>query len=220
MVKDMTRRAVPLAAGFALCLAAECFGASATSAPSVVWTQPEQSLQWKTVMYPSAEVALDWPAGAASARITVDDTVTNVTRTSATSVTWVNVLPASPPADIDDERILDLTVEYLDGGDATITNATASVGYVTGVNGNATRLITDTNSSKWAKAEKDSVVELPEGSSALAFDSAAQTMGEPPCWWGLPSLGSGAHTLSVSFGGETYTASLLPSLIPTSIYFR
>lgn len=111
-------------------------------------------------------------------------------------------------------------VEYLADGGSTITKATASVGYVTGVNGNATRLITNTSSSKWAKAGKNAVVELSEGSSALAFDAAPQTAGEPPCWWGLPSLGSGAHTLSVSFDGTTYTASLLPLLMPTTIYFR
>ena len=48
----------------------QAFGASATSATSVVWTKPEESLQWKTVMSASAPVTLNWPAGAVSARLT------------------------------------------------------------------------------------------------------------------------------------------------------
>ena len=45
---------------------AQAFGASATSVKSVVWTKPEESLQWKTVMSTSAPIALNWPDGAGS----------------------------------------------------------------------------------------------------------------------------------------------------------
>jgi len=40
---------------------------AAVSNPTVIWSNPDVSLQWKTVMSENLQFALDWPAGAVMA---------------------------------------------------------------------------------------------------------------------------------------------------------
>ena len=187
----------------------QAFGANATSATSAVWTKPDESLQWKTVMSASAPVTLNWPAGAVSARLTATangESVGSATVTD-TSAKEATVLPASLPAEYGDERLVDVTVEYLDGSDEVIESAQARLGYVTGIGSNPTRLIPSAAGKSWTGVEKYAVLPIPEETSAFTVDSESQTF-DAPGWWEWRRIRPGEHALSLTAGGEDYLASL------------
>ena len=187
----------------------ECHGAEASSAQTPVWVNPEKSLQWKTVMSVSKPVALDWPVGAVSARLTVTangEVVASAT-ISDTSATEATVLPTSFPGEYGDERILVVTVDYLDGGDATISSDSARLGWVTGVGENATRLIPAASGKEWTSVENYAVVPIPEDATALTVDSAAQTF-DAPGWWEWRNIRPGNHTLALESGSGDFFAAL------------
>ena len=188
----------------------QAFGASATSATSVVWTKPEESLQWKTVMSASAPVTLNWPAGAVSARLTATangESVGSATVTD-TSVKEATVLPASLPTEYGDERLVDVTVEYLDGSDEVIESARARLGYVTGIGSNPTRLIPSAAGKGWTVVDKYAVLPIPDETSTFTVDSEAQVY-DAPGWWEWRRIRSGEHALSLTAGGKDYLASLM-----------
>ena len=152
--------AMLLVAGVATCISGECVEAS--SAPTPVWAKPEESLQWKTVMSASAPVTLNWPKGAASARLTViaDGAVVGGATVSDTSATEATVLPASLPGEYAEERIVEITVEYLDGSEEVLESASARLGLVTGVGGNGTRLIPAASGKAWTGVAKYAVLPM------------------------------------------------------------
>lgn len=189
---------------------AQAFGASATSATSIVWTKPDESLQWKTVMSASAPVALDWPKGAASAQLTIEVDGAFVVQTNITDTTAreVLVIPPTLPAEYAAERVLAVSVEYRDSGNATLDTASVQLGWVTGVEGNGTRVITAASGKEWREVEKYAVLPIPEETTAFAVDSEAQDY-DAPGWWEWRHIRPGAHELSLTAGGEDYLASLL-----------
>ena len=188
----------------------QAFGASATSATSIVWTKPDESLQWKTVMSASAPVALCWPEGAASAQLTVEADGAVVAQTNITDTTAreVLVIPPTLPAEYSSERVLVFSVEYRDSGNATLDTASVQLGWVTGVEGNGTRVIPAASGKEWSGVEKYAVLPIPEETSAFAVDSSAQTF-DAPGWWEWRHIRPGAHELSLTAGGEDYLASLV-----------
>ena len=198
---------VGMAFGF---LVAECHGAEASSAPTQVWVKPEESLQWKTVMSAGKSVALDWPTGAASARLTIatDGAVVASTNITDTAAREVLVLPPTLPAEYAEERILVVSVEYRNSSDAAISSATARLGWVTGVNGNGTRLIPAASGNAWKRVEKYAVLPIPEDTTALTVDSVAQEY-DAPGWCEWRRIASGDHALALIAGGKDYLASLL-----------
>ena len=200
---------VPAIAGMVFGLVAECSGAEASSTPTAVWVKPEESLQWKTVMSASAPVTLNWPRGAESARLTVtaDGALVGSATVSDTTATEATVLPASLPGEYGDERIVEITVEYLNGSDELLDSATARLGLVTGVAGNGTRLIPAASGKPWASVEKYAVLPIPEETTAFTIDSAAQDY-DAPGWWDWRRIRSGEHTLALTAGGEGFHASL------------
>jgi len=186
---------IPAIAGVAFGVVAECSGAEASSTPTAVWVKPEESLQWKTVMSASAPVALDWPSGAMSASLTVtaDGAVVGSSTISDTTATEAP-FPASLPSEYGEERVVTVTVEYLDGLDATIETSSARLGLVTGVGGNATRCVTSTSEKAWTTVKNHAVVPIPEDTTALTVDSVAQTF-DAPGWWEWSRIGIESHTL-------------------------
>ena len=188
---------------------AQAFGASATSATSVVWTKPEESLQWKTIMSASAPVALDWPTGAASAQLTVevDGAVVASTNITDTTAREALVIPPTLPAEYAEERVLSLSVVYRNSGDAEITSASARLGWVTGVAGSGTRVITAASGKEWRKVDKYAVLPIPEDTTAFSVDSASQEYNAPG-WWEWRRIASGDHALALTAGGEVFLATL------------
>ena len=192
-----------------LAISAHSFGASVTSTPFAVWLKPEESLQWKTVMSASKPVALEWPTGAASARLTVtaNGEVVGSATISDTTATEAAVLPASLPGEYGSERILVVTVEYLDGGDSTISTETARLGYVTGTGANVTRIIPEGSGNEWRTVEKYAVVPIPEDTVSLTVDSAAQAF-DAPGWWEWRNIRPGNHTLALETDSGNFLATL------------
>ena len=208
----MTAKSINLAmllvAGLATCIRGEC--AESSSSPTAVWVKPEESLQWKTVMSASAALTLNWPSGAASALLTIEaDGVvlvqTNITDTAAHEAL---VIPSPLPATYEEERVLDLSITYRDSGDDTLKEETARVGWVTGVAGNATRLIPAAGGKPWASVEKYAVLPIPEGTTAFTVDSAAQDY-DAPGWWEWSRIKAGEHSLALTASGEDFLASLM-----------
>ena len=190
-------------------LAVECRGVEASSDPSAVWVKPDESLQWKTVMSASAALTLNWPSGATSALLTIeaDDAVlvqTNITDTAAREAL---VIPAPLPATYEEERVLDLSIAYRDSGDETLKEETARVGWVTGVDGHATRLIPAASGKDWTKVAKYAVLTIPEDTTAFSVDSASQEY-DAPGWWEWRRIASGDHALALTAGGEDFPATL------------
>jgi len=190
---------------------AQAFGASATSATSVVWTKPEESLQWKTVMSASAPVALDWPVGAASAQLTIEADGAVVVQTNITDTTAreVLVIPPTLPAEYSAERVLVFSIEYRDGGSVPLAEpSVVRLGWVTGVGGNETRVITAASVKEWRKVDKYAVLPIPEGTTAFTVDSAAQDY-DAPGWWEWSRIAPGAHSLVLGASGVEQPALLM-----------
>lgn len=182
----------------------QAFGASATSATSVIWTKLDESLPWKTIMSESAPVTLNWPAGAASARLTVSWRGTTLASATVTDTTAreAMVFPSLPAA-FEDEKVVDLSVEYLDGSDNVLESASVSLGYVTGVGSNPTRFMTEINGRAWQTIDKSAVTQIPEDATSLTVDGVARDF-DAPGWWELYRLGAGLHSLTlVTTGGES-----------------
>jgi len=199
--------AVLLVAGLATCIHGKC--AESSSSPTAVWVKPEESLQWKTVMSASAALTLNWPSGATSAQLTIeaDGAVIAQTNITDTAAREALVIPAPLPATYEEERVLDLSITYRDSGDDTLKEETARVGWVTGVDGHPTRLVTAADGKPWTSVEKYAVLPIPEGTTAFTVDSAAQDY-DAPGWWEWRRIRSGEHALSLTAGGEDYLASL------------
>ena len=207
----MTAKSINLAmllvAGLATCIRGEC--AESSSSPTAVWVKPEESLQWKTVMSDSAALTLNWPSGATSAQLTIeaDGAVIAQTNITDTAAREALVIPAPLPATYEEERVLDLSITYRDSGDDTLKEETARVGWVTGVDGHPTRLVTAADGKPWTSVEKYAVLPIPEGTTAFTVDSEAQVY-DAPGWWEWRRIRSGEHALSLTAGGEDYLASL------------
>ena len=189
---------------------AQAFGASATSATSVVWTKPEESLQWKTIMSASAPVALDWPKGAVSARLTVSwhGKTLGASTVSDTSAKTTTLPLGTLPSVLEDERIVDVSIEYLNGSDSVLDSASVSLGYVTGVGSGVTRLVTNTNGKPWNRVDKSAVLQIPEDATALTVDGVTQNIGTPPGWWEWSGIASGSHDLELHTVSGNFTAVL------------
>jgi len=205
----MRKLLIPALAGVAFGLVAECHGVEASSAPTAVWVKPEESLQWKTVMSASAPVTLNWPDGATSARLTVttDGEVVGSATVSDTTATEATVLPALLPSEYAQERVLEITVEYLDGSDEVLDSASARLGLVTGVAGNGTRLIPSASGKTWTSVERYAVLPIPEETTTFTVDSVAQNY-EAPGWWDWRKIRAGEHALALTAGGKNFSASL------------
>ena len=200
---------IPALAGVAFGLVAECHGVEASSAATPVWVRPEESLQWKTVMSASAPVTLNWPKDAASARLTVtaDGSVVGSATISDTTATEATLLPASLPSEYGEERVVEITVEYLDGSDEVLDSASARLGLVTGVAGHGTRLIPAASGKTWVSVEKYAVLPIPEETTSFAIDSVSQDY-DAPGWWEWRRIRSGEHALALTAGGNDFAASL------------
>ena len=188
---------------------AQAFGASATSATFVVWTKPDESLQWKTVMSTSAPVALCWPDGAASARLTVSwrETTLGTSTVSDTRAKTATLPLGAFPAVLEDERIVDVSIKYFDGDDNELDSASVSLGYVTGIGSSPTRLVTDTNGKPWNRVDKSAVLQIPEDTTALTVDTVSQDIGTPPGWWEWYNIAGGTHNLKLNTTLEDFEAS-------------
>lgn len=192
---------------FAAILVADCFGAEASSEPQTVWAMPGKSLHWKTITSAFRPVALEWPEGSVSALLTIATDGAVVAQTNITDVaaSEVMVMPTVFHAEYAAERVLAVSVKYLDSDNAEIASDSAQIGWVTGVNGNRTRLIPSASGKYWTRAVKYAVLPIPEGTTAFSVNSAAQSY-DAPGWWEWRIAFSGDYALSLTASGEEFLA--------------
>lgn len=157
---------------------------SARSAGQVVWVNTSQSLQWKTAMDSTIQVAINWPEDAVEAILTVDDGVAAPTVTTLDDVS-VSQFPLSVPmpSDAADERVLNLAIDYKDKDGVIVDSQAARIGRVCGVSGGGVRCVSDSSEKSWAKVREPSVLPIPEGTRSLVVDEVQQSPLDVPGWW-------------------------------------
>ena len=198
----------------ALLATASASAASSTSAPYITWLKPEASLIWKTVTEMPVPISIDWPTGAASARLTA----VAGSRTLATeiiddrSVSLYDLVLDCPGSE-SDECIVALTLDFLDSGGAVIEaeSRSANLAMVRGTCGGSFRCITVGDSShKWTSVKDgNAVVPVPDGTSSMALDGASLDIGTAPGWLWLASLDVGNHVLSKTTDESEYAQAIL-----------
>ncbi len=185
-------------------LAASVVADISTTLP--VCLAPDDSLLWKTAAQPFS-VDLTWPSGAVSAVVEArDDKGVVATVTVADTAATNAVLPIASPATEADERVLSLTLTFMDSSSATIETRTARVGLVRGVNGDATRLNAAAEGTRaWQRVDNATTVIPVEGATTL--DGVAKPELSPPDWL-FCRLTSGWHALASSVEGDTLAANV------------
>lgn len=196
------------------------FAFAGQSQPSVVWTRPEASLQWKTVMSENAEVSIDWPQGAVSATLTVTYGCSSAT-TNLTDRT-VEKLPITVgfPADEPSESVLGLSIEYRDEGGASLERRTARLGLVRGVNGRSARCFTSSALPKWQKVKASAVLPVAEDVAVLTIDGNPVLDLDAPGWYLWNRFSSGPHELSKTDSTGTVSVTLVGTGGGLSIILR
>ena len=184
---------------------------TAKSTPCVVYANPAAVIQWKTAMSNQLRISLDWPTGATTARFAVTAAGKSVSEEVLTDTTAASfVYAVDTPEDFDSEKVLDLSLSYLDGNGAVIEERTASIGLVRGVDSASTEVVADGElSAKWAMRKTKSasaVIPVPESSGPLTIDEGEPIATDAPGWYFWSGIAAGSHTLAMNVAGEDWTA--------------
>ncbi len=185
-------------------LAASMVADMSTTLP--ICLAPDESLLWKTAAQPFS-VDLTWPSGAVSAVVEARDDKGVVATVTVVDTTATNaILPIATPATEAEERVLSLTLTFMDSSNATVETRTARVGLVRGVNENPTRLnAAEEGTRAWQRVENATAVIPVEGETTL--DGVAKSELSPPDWL-FCRLTSGWHALASSVEGDTLEANV------------
>jgi hypothetical protein len=185
-------------------LAASVVADMSTTLP--ICLAPDESLLWKTAAQPFS-VDLTWPSGAVSAVVEARDDKGVVATVTVADTTATNaILPIATPATEAEERVLSLTLTFMDSSNATVETRTARVGLVRGVNENPTRLnAAEEGTRAWQRVENATAVIPVEGETTL--DGVAKSELSPPDWL-FCRLTSGWHALASSVEGDTLEANV------------
>lgn len=170
-----------------------------TSARTVVWPNPDDSIQWKTLMSNPAALSLDWPDDAVSATLTIGSGVGEAVSHEITDTTLSSyALAVSRPETQKDERVLTLTLVYKDANGGELRRESACVGLVGGVNDAATRCVPDAASRKWKKAEgATAVLPIPADAVSLTVDGKTVDPVDPNGWYFLAGESGATATLTL-----------------------
>lgn len=176
-----------------------------TSARTVVWPNPDDSIQWKTLMSNPAALSLDWPDDAVSATLTIGSGIGEVVSHEITDTTLASyALAVSRPESQKDERVLTLTLVYKDANGGELRRESARVGLVGGVNDAATRCVPDAASRKWKKAEgATAVLPIPADAVSLTVDGKAVDPVDPNGWYFLAGESGATAVLTLGTTGGT-----------------
>lgn len=179
-----------------------------TSARTVVWPNPDDSVQWKTLMDNPAALSLDWPSDAVSATLTIDSGIGKAVSHEITDTTLASyALAVSWPETQKDERVLTLTLIYKDANGAELRKESARVGLVGGVNDAVTRCVPDATSRKWRKAEgATAVLPIPADAVSLTVDGKTVDPVDPNGWYFLSGEPGATATLILGTVGGSAPA--------------
>ena len=163
---------------------------------------------WKTIPSASPTVAFDWPEGAATAVVSVD----GETAATVTSPTPTATLSLTLPASAADEKIVALSVGYLDKGGATVSTSEAKLGLVQGVDDAAVPFCADASKRAWRRHKGErAVLLIPSGSTSFTLDGASpitSVASSAPCWYEWLRIAAGDHALNLVMNDETYEATI------------
>ena len=207
----LQRLRLPIAAAFSLLAVSLFAGEPVTSTPCVIYANPAAVIQWKTAMSNQLRISLDWPTGATTARFAVTAAGKSISEEVLTDTTAASfVYAVDTPEDFDSEKVLDLSLSYLDGNGAVIEERTASIGLVRGVDSASTEVVADGElSAKWAMRKTKSasaVIPVPESSGPLTIDEGEPIATDAPGWYFWSGIAAGSHTLAMNVAGEDWTA--------------
>ena len=181
--------------------------AAGVSVSAVTYLREDASILWRTIVSSAPKIALDWPAGAASAVLTTKigkgaaQTAT-LDDTSAKYCTLVFETPQSVAA----REIVTLSISYLDGKDAEISSQTVKLGLVDGVGNGASVATPLSSGGDWARFEKHRVVQSPPDATGVELDGVAVDC-DIPGWYDLVTT-AGAHTLACETAEGTSSATV------------
>ena len=215
-------------AAVAIC-AASLFAmtASATmSTPTRLISAPESSLHWRTYLAVAEGFSWDWPKGSNSARLTTSGKGGVETRVFNRTV---SAFAPTIPAEIGDEDVLDLTLEFFASADASgdamsgETLTASGIGIVRGVGGASLdfRAASDAD-RKWSEVEaRSAVLPVPDGTTELSLDGVQITPDAVPGWhlWARISPGHD-YIWTATDGSASYVATLRRISLGTFIIVR
>ena len=181
--------------------------ASGASGSGVICVNPAASLLWKTVTASSLPVSLNWPEDATRAQALVNDAV--VAETEAPTDRTL-VVPFDLPETEKEERIVTLTVRYLDG-EVECGRQSVRLGLVDGTqDGEAVAMRDPANPRRWSRSGANApVVPIPRETSALLVRSVATELDlGAPGWQALRLVGAD-NALVLTAGDTMYEANLM-----------
>ena len=181
--------------------------AAGVSVSAVTYLREDASILWRTIASSTPKIALDWPAGAASAVLTtkIGSNAAQSAVIDDTSATSINVVFTMPTQHADRE-VVTLSISYRDSSDAELKSKTVRLGLVEGVgNGASIATTLDGSTSQWRRYETHEVVQIPPDATSVTLDGAPVDC-DIPGWFDLAA--SGEHVLAVETAGGTESATV------------
>lgn len=194
------------------------FGSEMTVS-ALIRQDPGSSLLWKTVMTPEVEVMLDWPTGATHAELSVDGVAQATVSDASVASTNISFALPSAPAD---EKVVTLSVSYLDAGDAVVGADEVQLGLVCSVGASVVIPFRAENSGAWHKARATSAV-LPvlEDAATLSIDGATVlTSPTAPSWYWWHPIGGAATSLALTLEDSTAYANMVRGIAGALLVIR
>jgi hypothetical protein len=135
--------------------------ASGFSEAVAVNTSPVRNLRWSTVYTNAIPLAWNWPANAVGARLEIvgmNGTYTTNVTTAVSNCLWTAFASSAPSS----EDVYDLTLTFLNSGDAVVGALTSRLAVVTGAFGE-TAVDPGPSDRKWTKVKDNAVIPYDAG---------------------------------------------------------
>ena len=184
------------------------------SEPTFVFLRPETSSFWNTATNNTMTVPIDYPAGAASAELSVRGVGYQCVYKDITTAEYAFDLPAAVSPET--ENVYDLTLSFFNAiGESVAEPRTARLGLIQGLSPDAegtTRCLAPAGSKVWNRVKGQAVLPIPYGMRTITVNGVDTDTGLDGAqgWYALGKIEPNETvTLSGAAGGVEYAASLL-----------
>ena len=184
------------------------------SEPTFVFLRPETSSFWNTATNNTMTVPIDYPAGAASAELSVRGVGYQCVYKDITTAEYAFDLPAAVSPET--ENVYDLTLSFFNAiGEPVAEPRTARLGLIQGLSPDAegtTRCLAPSGSKVWNRVKGQAVLPIPYGMRTITVNGVDTDTGLDGAqgWYALGKIEPNETvTLSGAAGGVEYAASLL-----------